>query len=296
MISSGIAHSHNHHRLDESSSPALKTLEVNLESPVAVLEYTENISAKAQEIENLRKALHNSTDKLLWEVLDKHRGLSHSKVRQNPFLQKLTLGGFCQTAFMRYLVNLLHIHTALEKAQELIINIEHLKPFIYPELFRSESIKRDLPIWESVSAAESIPWPVSKITHEFAEHITRTAKEDPERIIAIMYAFYGTIMSGGQTNKKVVQTSLDCFREWMDDIPAGSGVGLYEIVKDKKVLSDEEIAKFKMEWHQSLCLVQAALPAETSLDNFHTKLKEELTNTFDTFLKIIETNVQEGHC
>jgi heme oxygenase len=255
-------------------------------------EYTENINAKAHEIENIRKALHLSQDKLLWEVLDKGRQASHIKVRQNHFLQQLTTGRFCQTAFMRYLVNLFHLHQALEEAQKTLMDIEYLRPFIHKELFRSVSIQRDLKIWEFVSAPEFVPWHPCKITLDYAEYIKETALKDPERIIAIMYTLYGTIMSGGQTNKKIVHQSLENIRTYIDDIPGGSGVTLYEI----GTLDNVEIAKFKIKWHESLCRVQAMRPALTSIEEFHLKLTQEVTKTFETILEIIKIDVEQGHC
>jgi heme oxygenase len=269
--------------------------EVNIHPQITPSEYSENIYGKAQEIQNIRKALHLSQEKVLWEVLDKGRQGSHIKVRKNHFLQQLTTGGFCHTAFMKYLVNLLHLHMALEDAQKIINNIEHLKPFVHDDLFRSQSIKRDLQIWEFVASQEFVPWQPSKITLEYANYIRETAINDPEKIIAIMYTLYGTIMSGGQTNKKIVHQALANIRTYMDEVPEGSGVALYEIGKDR-IFNDEEIAKFKINWHESLCRVQSTLPFGTSVEDFHVKLTNEVTKTFETFLEIIKDDVENGHC
>ncbi len=267
----------------------------HVNQPATIPGYTDNLSGKLLEIEQIRRVLQPTEDKLLWEVLDAGRLKSHIKVRQNPFLQKLTTGGFCHTAFMKYLVNLLQVHAALEEAQQKLLEVEHLKHFVHVELFRSEAIKRDLQIWEFVAAKESVPWSPSKITLEYVDYIKKTALEDPEKIIGIMYTMYGTIMSGGQTNKKIVNVALEGIRTYMDDIPMGSGVTLYEIVKEK-AYSAEEIEAFKMKWHESLCRIQVTRPTGTSIKDFHAKLIDEVTKTFETILEIIVKDVEQDHC
>jgi heme oxygenase (biliverdin-producing, ferredoxin) len=255
--------------------------------------YSVNPSSKALEIAAIRDALLLPNAKLLWEVLDKGRVDSHLMVRQNPFLQKLTKGGFCETEFMKYLVNLRPVHKALEEAQKKLLTIEYLSGFVMPELFRSEAIEQDLKIWEIVAAQEFVPWKPSDISLGFAKHISETAMSDPEKIIAIMYTLYGTIMSGGQKNKSVVEGVLKEIRELTGKALEGSGVSLYEI---KNVKTPKELEAFKRLWHEKLCQVEVKLPAGRNIEVFHTTLLEEVNLTFKTVLEIIEQGVEKGPC
>ena len=141
-----------------------------------------------------------------------------------------------------------------------------------------------------------MPWKPHRITLEFAEYIKDTAKNDPDKIIAIMYSLYGTIMSGGQTNKTVVQKVFTHMQDRFDNIPAGSGVALYEIKHQESILDAPGIASFKMKWHENLCKIETLLPPRKNIDEFRAKLTEEVGKTFRTIVKIIEENVEQGHC
>ena len=156
MKTAGIIHTHSHHHADNTTNATLthhgsSTTSV-ADEEVSPSYNTENTSGKRHEIENIRKALHLSQEKTLWEVLDAGRHGPHVVARQNAFLQGLASGGVCQSQFMKYLVNLLPIHTALEEAQKELSEIDYIKGFIFPELYRSEALKQDLIIWEHVAA------------------------------------------------------------------------------------------------------------------------------------------------
>lgn len=244
-------------------------------SGLSSLTYNEPVPNKQEELAFIRERLSLSQKTpVLWESLDKARLLSHAKARQNGFLQKLVTGGFCNTEFYKYLVNLLVVHEALEEAQTMLS--DSLKVFVHSQLFRSEGIKKDLIIWKTLASKE---YPPCEAALQFAKYIRETAIHDPEKIIAIMYTLYGTILSGGQTNKKVVETQLKQVKEYMDNIPEGSGVALYEL--------HEDIGLFKLKWHVTLCRV----PIEN-----HEKLQNEVIKTFETVIHIIETAVEQGHC
>lgn len=259
--------------------------------------HTHHSTGKLEEADRIRQALHLSSGvTLLWEALDRGRAGMHAKAIQNAFLQGLTHddGQFCQTAFMKYLVNLLTIHQALESAQEELAKIERLQGFVMCELFRSESIKNDLTIWQAVSDPKT--WNSCQEARDYAAYIRATAQTDPERIVAIMYTLYGTVMSGGQRNKGVVQKKLGFLRECMDGIPQGSGVAFYEICRNGAVLDGQGIASFKQEWHQRLCAIQAQEHNASSAEAFHCKLIAECSAVFEKILEIINKDVLGGHC
>jgi len=258
--------------------------------------YAQPPSFKMREIETIRQSMPISHEKTLWEVLDEGRQDIHRVVIQNPFLKGLASGGFCQTAFMKYLVNLLPIHLALETAQTELLKIDYFKHFVTPELFRSEAIKKDLTIWEFVSPKEFTPWNPDETSLTFAAYIKEASRSEPEKVIAIMYTLYGTVMSGGQTNKRIVKEKLELIKSYTDDIPEGSGVELYHIYKNGNVLNSAELAEFKREWHLRLCQIIPLMPPEKRNEGFQPKLTAEVVNTFKTVLQIIEKNVDPNHC
>lgn len=258
--------------------------------------YVGNNTGKTAEVAQLHTTLRIAMEqKLLWEVLDEARRVPHALARKNMFLHGLATNGVCQTQFMKYLANLLPIHTALEEAQQ-SFQQEYLKVFVHPELFRSAAIKKDLEIWEFVADKKFVPWQPGEKTLLLAQHIHDTAKSDPEKTIGIMYALYGTVMSGGQTNKRVVEKSLEGLRAGYDEFPEGSGVSLYEVYSDGAKLDDEGIARLKKGWHESLCKVETLMSEGQDTELFHGKLSHEVAHTLSMIIKIIEENVQESHC
>lgn len=261
--------------------------------------HTAVVSQKALEIESIRQALMHGQDKPLWQVLDEARLSVHRKALNNPFLMDLFTGKFCQTAFMKYLVNLLPIHEALEEVQMLMFKHAHLKAFVMPVLFRSEGIKKDLTIWGDVKVCDSkfIPWMPCEIALKYADSIRELGKSDPESVVGIMYAFYGTIMSGGQTNKVKVEAKLALIRSYTDDVPVGSGVAFYEL-RAPELLDLAGVATFKQAWHVNLSKVQDLLQGEgrTGLEQFQSKIKAEVVRAIETLLRIVETNVEANHC
>lgn len=243
------------------------------------------VTSKTLEVNCIRTVLQLPDEReLLWKVLDEGRRESHKKVIANPFLHQLTTGGFCQTQFMKYLTNLLPIHQALEEVQNRLLEIDSLKVFVLPKLFRSAAIQQDLKIWEAVADRAGTP---SAKALQYAQSIRETSKLDPERIVAIMYTFYGTILSGGQINKRIVEAALKSFRDYLDGIPEGSGVALYEI-------KTSDLSKFKHKWHVKLCQVETLLPPDRDIAQFHAKLTAEVTHAFESILTIIEQDVE--HC
>jgi hypothetical protein len=277
------------------TSPSVSSVEP-LTTPEADGNYSQPPSFKMREIENIRLSMPMPHEKTLWEVLDEGRQGIHRVVIKNPFLKGLALGGFCQTAFMKYLVNLLPIHQALEEAQQELLKIDSLKDFVMPELFRSKAIEKDLIIWKFVSPREFTPWNPDEISLTYAAYIKEVSRNDPEKIIAIMYTLYGTVMSGGQTNKRIVKEKLELIKSYTDDVPEGSGVELYNICKNGNVLNSSELADFKREWHLHLCQILPLIPPEKKTEDFQLKLTAEVVNTFKTVLRIIEKNVSSNHC
>lgn len=248
--------------------------------------------SKAEELAAIRTKLGLPSErKTLWEVLDEARQQVHPKARQNKFLQQLAGGGFCNTAYMKYLANLLPIHRALEAAQEALKKSPYLKVYVLEELFRSAAIQRDLVVWEFIAddllGKKVSPWTPHPSAQEYAEHIRQTAERDPECIVAIMYTLYGTVMSGGQMNKIQISKALEFVKSYTEDVPEGSGVAFFEL--------EHTVAEFKKKWRRKLCKIDKDLP-EDHIDSFRSKLISEVHLAFQKILEMIEKDVESGHC
>ncbi len=222
----------------------------------------------------------------LWEDLNKARQKIHMKARKNSFLASLPEAGFCQTAYLKYMVNIKPLHQALEKEQqETILKIPHLKNFVDKRLFRTEAIEEDEKIWIFLGEKKIVPHPKAI---EFANYIHQMGKDDPERIIAIMYCIYGSLMSGGQQNKIGVAKKLEVVKEYTDNVPEGSGVALFTIA--------EKIDVIKEEWHKKICEIETNLPKDRDIGVFRKKLTDEVPRIFEKFLEIIEVGVEADDC
>lgn len=245
-------------------------------------------TTKDAEDAEIRRTLRLPGDgKVIRRVLDEARTKVHHKLVANPFFLSLATGGFCQTSFTKYLKILHPIHIALEDAQMRVSQVAYLAGCVTEDLFRSEAIQQDLVIWEKIADDKIIEvWELPSAAVEFADYIRKTADEDPERIIAIMYCLYGTIMSGGQTNRKVVAAALESARECYEDIPEGSGVKLFELQGD--------VAAYKKEWHINLCAIEQGYPK--AIRDLHEKLTTEVVSTLEKILSIVEDAFGHIHC
>lgn len=269
------------------------------EPPSEGTKYSEDAKKRVEEAETLRKALQLGEKKSLWEVLDQGRSKFHPRGRMNEFLVSISAitpeaaaKTFCETKYYRYLINLLPIHDALEKVQRECMTAPHLKEFVIPELFRSPGILRDIEVWNEFRDTK-LDFPVSLVLRD---HILEVGRKDPELIVAVMYTLYGTIMSGGQTNRTKVENKVQFLRELYDKGGNGSGVGLFELLKDQRMLLNEEFATFHSEWRRKLSEVELKLPSGTNVDEFHRKLIEEMGVVFSLLLQTIETAVEGKKC
>lgn len=237
------AHHHVEPHLAEGGSKAADTY------------YSQSPSHRAQEVEAIRMAMMNREEEVLWQVLDRARLALHGRVVKNQFLFGVFNGGFCQTAFMRYLINLQVIHTALEDAQKIILDgagrgmpaYMYLAGVVTPQLFRSRGIAEDLKPWIYIAskAVEEgkefvVPKPYEGVV-AYADYLKGLVDTNPELLVGHLYAWLGTFMSGGVTSKKNVSQKFEIFKE--DGMPPGSGVELFSIKNGNGTeMSDEEIA------------------------------------------------------
>lgn len=262
----------------------------------------------------------------LWYVLDTGKIPCHRNAIANEFLKSISGKhpelSFCETAYYRYLLNLIAIHHALEDVQnEIVSKVPHLAGFVTPELYRTKGILEDIAAWGVFADMKKVT--SDAVSEELPNHIRKVVKGDPELAIAIMYVLYGTLMAGGQTNREKVQNKLNeglrgIFSKDRESLEKSlleskdekdkattiieleaskkSGIGLFEIVRNGENLTGSKLAEFKLDWHTRLSEVELKLPPGTDLSVFHHKLIREMDNVFTFLLKTIKVHVQEQKC
>ncbi len=264
-------------------------------------EYSQSPTLRMQELDILRKNLFHQQETTLWEVLDKARLGKHTEVVTNKFLLGIFKGNFCESAFMKYLVNLQIIHSALETCQQVILRSghEHLKGVVVTQLFRSEGIKKDLKQWEFVAAEKFVPWSPYEGVVKYAENLVELAKTEPEIVVAHLYVWLGTFMSGGLTSRENVRKKIELIRSYEEGVPIGSGAEMFSLKNgDGTEMTTEEVADFKKKWHLCLSQVQDKLPQDKrgDLTKFQERIGDEVNKAFSILLEMVRKNVEPEHC
>ncbi len=288
-----VGHHHFHAKTDDK-----EPLDPELASMVqsAGTYYSQDAAAKAKEIESIRKGAGlNPEDRSLYELFDEWRMKFHPKARMNQFLQSISASTpelakrtICPTEYYRYLLNLDLIHESLEIVQKTLLASRHpLSVFVKTELFRSAKIKDDIGVWVHLRDEKK---PIT-VDYKLPTYILKAGRSDPELTIIMMYVIYGTVMSGGQTNKNKVALDVKRGKDCFDNIPKdSSGVGLFEIKQGDTVLDDAGIAQFKLDWHTRLSEAGKLIPIAS-----HQKLKDEMGKIFAMMLEMLEVHVQGCH-
>jgi len=209
----------------------------------------------------------------------------HAEAQSNVFLQNLISGKMsCSKAYVVYLCNLFWLHQALERAQEKIVEKVGSSSFVFPFLYRSEKLLRDIHLWsfpnptsiyfadkeeKSGEFIENIKRFVQPSVFEFIGRLEVSTAEDPLIAVGAMYAFYGTVMSGGQFVKEGVKKAFltrleEAREEFSEGVSCDSALkakllaspGAEESYIEESVsffsIPEVNITDFKPHWHEAL--------------------------------------------
>lgn len=189
---------------------------------------------------------------------------SHTMAENTGFITCFLKGVVEKKSYVKLLSDLYHVYSAME--EEFVKHKDHpiLSKIYFPELFRKESIEKDLeyyfgPEWkEKVTQTDSCK--------EYVSKIKEVSDVFPELLIAHHYTRYIGDLSGGQVLKGIAQTALK-----VDD----SGMNFY-IFKD---ISDEK--EFKNNYRKTL----DSLPFSQEIIN---SIIAEANNAFRLNMKVFK--------
>jgi heme oxygenase len=292
--------------------------------------YGINLPELVQANEN-RKQIEEGRTRGLWSALHHGTYETHKRARENEFLNSLIKGNlaFCSKAYVLYLCNLYTLHVGIEKAQAKIVDKYGKDFFVFPILFRSEKLRHDIKIWSIFNTLSpkfaDLPTDCEefiKNIHEMTEEITRiyvrrietivAQESELFRVIGILYALYGTILSGGQFVKagrdgesgvksgflfRIDDNDAEVPSHYFEEIqkkikenPACKNELAEQSVSFFSFPTDFSIPAFKILWHKNLDGIREKLSQdENTRETYEKMIIEEANTAIDTVLGFISS-------
>ncbi len=143
---------------------------------------------------------------------------SHTAAENTAFMKCFLKGIVEREPFRKLLANLYFVYSTLEAEFESHRDHPVVGPMIFPEIFRTANLERDLTFYYGDNWREQIsPLPAGQI---YVDRIREVAKNDPALLIAHAYTRYMGDLSGGQALKNIVRSAMS--------LPPDQGTGLHE--------------------------------------------------------------------
>jgi heme oxygenase len=143
------------------------------------------------------------------------------------------------------LANLYFVYLSLEEAMENNKTNEFIKPIYFPELNRTESLKKDLAFYYGEDWANTLT--PSEATKLYIDRIKDVSEKRPDLLVAHAYTRYLGDLSGGQILKKIAQRAMN--------LQSTQGLAFYEFDE----INDEQ--QFKQDYKSAL----DSLPVDTQV-------------------------------
>lgn len=131
---------------------------------------------------------------------------SHTMAENVSFIKSFLGGVIDKNSYVEMLSKLYFVYEAIEKAMEDNKEHEYIKPIYFPELNRTESLKKDLDFHYGEGWLENVN--LSPATSDYVNRIKQVSKEKPELLVAHAYTRYLGDLSGGQILKKIAQRGM----------------------------------------------------------------------------------------
>lgn len=271
---------------EEIIEPLASSEKGNAPSPVSG-EMTPSLDAAYLE-SKISKELENLKDFHGFLVLK--TSSIHKEAIKNTFLQGLLKGAFCPTQFTKYLINLRAIHLCLEDLQKKLPPSNIALSFIFNELWKSEALEEDILFWKIHAHGFSLEKDyVANATKAYIEHLTTLCESEPELIIAHLWVFYGTLLSGGQMiGRSIKKEYLEILSE-KGQIPVkeNEGVSFFDFSFD--------VSAFKKgPWYGGLNSVYESVSEDTKII-FPNVVAAESSTAFRAVLDFIN-EIESGEC
>ena len=151
---------------------------------------------------------------------------SHSMAENVSFVKSFLGGVIDKSSYSHMLANLYFVYLSLEEAMEQNKENEFIKPIYFPELNRTESLKKDLAFYYGDDWVTNLH--PSEATKLYIERISEVSEKRPDLLIAHAYTRYLGDLSGGQILKKIAQRAMN--------LQSRNGLAFYEFddIKDEQ--------------------------------------------------------------
>ena len=161
---------------------------------------------------------------------------SHTMAENVNFIKSFLGGVIDKSSYVEMLSKLYFVYEAIEKAMEKNKEHAYIKPIYFPELNRTESLKKDLDFHYGDNWLEGMT--LSPATTAYVDRITQIGEEKPELLVAHAYTRYLGDLSGGQILKKIAQRGMG--------LKGSEGLAFYEFDE----INDE--SQFKIDYKAAL--------------------------------------------
>lgn len=172
---------------------------------------------------------------------------SHTAAENTAYMKCFLKGIVEREPFRKLLANLYLVYSTLEAELQRHANHPIVGSMVFPEIYRSANLERDLAFYYGDNWREQIvPLPAGQV---YVDRILEVSNTDPALLIAHAYTRYMGDLSGGQALKNIVRSALN--------LPPDQGTGLHEFEQLPTVEAKRE---FKEKYRQAL----NALPADAA--------------------------------
>lgn len=196
---------------------------------------------------------------------------SHSMAENVSFVKSFLGGVIDKNSYSHMLANLYFVYLSLEEAMENNKTNEFIQPIYFPELNRTESLKKDLAFyygedWQS----NLVP---SEATKLYIDRILEVSDKRPDLLVAHAYTRYLGDLSGGQILKKIAQRAMN--------LQSTKGLAFYEFDNIDDEQQFKQNYKFALDSLPVDSKVSRQIVAEANVAfNLNMKLFQELETSF----------------
>nr|YP_010619681.1 Heme oxygenase [Tayloriella tenebrosa]WAX03694.1 Heme oxygenase [Tayloriella tenebrosa] len=155
---------------------------------------------------------------------------SHSMAENVSFVKSFLGGVVDKNSYRQLVANLYFIYDAIEEQIEKNKDNLAVSAIYFPQLYRKESLIRDLDYYYGSGWAGEIK--PSSATQVYVDRIHQISYSTPELLIAHSYTRYIGDLSGGQILKKIAQNAMQ--------LPSDKGTCFYDfdLIDNEKVFKD----------------------------------------------------------
>nr|WDB00673.1 heme oxygenase [Cavernulicola chilensis] len=161
---------------------------------------------------------------------------SHSMAENVSFVKSFLGGAVDKKSYRKLVANLYFVYQAIEEEMNFHKENSILSPIFYPELFRKESLSKDLEFYYGPKWQQEIS--PSRATQVYISRIHQISQNQPELLVAHAYTRYLGDLSGGQILKRIAQRAMN--------LQGKEGTAFYNFDK----IGDE--IQFKKEYRDNL--------------------------------------------